>query len=281
MSDYNQDSIALYAPSGLPEVYARRLPAEFGPDYDRAAQEIQRELGLEPDGLIGARTIRAMARAQHKPGHLIAGPHIVDLSEYSSCVELKSYLDKDYGWLADTKSRNRLVVLRVGVIPYDVTNSSAQTHAVLLKRGLSTHFMIDADGTIYQCHDPLTEVCIHAGSRTNPHALGLDLNSPALRKYERLKRGQTPRDEVATRVHGRELEMLDYWQIQITALKALMAALEQWACLSRACPRDESGEPILGVYDARQKHHGWIGHYHITDHKIDPAPLSWDVVCPA
>lgn len=280
MTDYNARMVPILAPAGLPDYIAKCLPERFGPDYDAAIAKIQQELGLKADGQCGPKTIRAIAQATHSAGQLILGPRCYDLATWSSGVQLKSYLDEGYGWLSDTKSRPRQEPLKIGVIHYDVTNSSTQTHRVLIKRSLSTHFMIDADGTIYQCHDPLTEVCIHAGSKINKLALGVDLNSPALREYERLQKGQAPRDEVKTRVHGRTLEMLDYWAIQITALKALMAALEEGAGLPLDCPRDDKGAPILGVYGARQKHHGWIGHYHITASKIDPAPLDWDVICP-
>lgn len=281
MSYFNARRVPIYAPAGLPKVYADRLPDEHGDAYDAIIAQIQGELGVEADGKLGAKTIAAMAKAQHQPGHLIIGAHSVDLSQFSSCVEARSYLDADHAWLAETKSTTRLEALKIGVIHYDVTNDSRTTHRVLRRRELSTHFMIDADGVIYQCHDPLTEVCIHAGSRANRIGLGIDLNNPALREYERLEAGQAPRDEVAVTVHGRKLRLLDYWHIQIEALKTLMCALELYAKIPRRCPRDAEGEPIAAVYPAHLEDSGYIGHYHITDHKIDPAPLDWDVVCPA
>lgn len=280
MSYFNARRVPIYAPAGLPNVYADRLPDEHGDAYDAIVAQIQAELGVEADGKLGAKTIAAMAKAQHKPGQLIIGAHSVDLSQFSSCVQAKSYLDEGYDWLAKTKSITRAEALKIGVIHYDVTNDSKSTHRVLRKRELSTHFMIDSDGVIYQCHDPMTEVCTHAGSRANRIGLGIDLNNPALRRYERLQKDQAPRDEVAVTVHGRKLWLLDYWQIQIEALKALMSALEVYAKLPRRCPRNHDGKPILAVYPAYLEDKGYIGHYHITDEKIDPAPLDWDDVCP-
>ena len=280
IDDYNLRMVPILAPCGFPSSLA--LPNVDSAFFVPAIQALQRELGLKDDGQCGPRTIRAIAAREYsrcmadypEAGWVIIGPRVV-----MTGVKTRTYLDPGFGWLGKTKSSPRTKALRLGVIHYDVTNSATQTHRVLLKRGLSTHFMIDSDGVIYQCHDPLTEVCIHAGSKINKLALGLDLNSPALRKYERLQKGQAPRDELTTSVHGRELELLDYWPEQITALKALMAALKEGAHLPLDCPRDDEGAPILGVYGARQKHHGWIGHYHITASKIDPAPLDWDVVC--
>jgi hypothetical protein len=282
MTDYNARMVPILAPSGFPSSLA--LPSSDSAFFVPAVQALQQELGLKADGQCGPKTIQAIAAREYARakacerggGLIIIGPRVMRTD-----VETRTYLDEGFEWLGDTKSSPRKQALRLGVIHYDVTNDSKTTHAVLKRRNLSTHFLIDADGTLYQAHDPITAVCIHAGSRANSMGLGVDLNSPALRQYERLEKGQAPRDEVSTRVHGRTLKMLDYWAIQITALKALMSALEDAAGLPRACPRDEDGEPILGVYDARYSHHGWIGHYHITASKIDPAPLSWNAVCPA
>lgn len=262
MTDYNTKMMPILAPTGLPEHLK-----------DRDIKDLQRELGLVTDGQCGPKTIRAIAAREYARGAgVIVGPKVIPVD-----VPLITYLDEGWEHLGDTKTSARAERLTIGVIHYDVTNSSAQTHKVLLRRELSTHFMIDGDGTLYQCHDPITSVCHHAGTRTNKRALGIDLNSPALRQYERSDR---PRPEVETRIHGQRLKMLDYWPEQIDALKELMRAMMLGAGLPIACPRDKGGAPILTTVSRWLDHHGWIGHYHITARKIDPAPLDWDEVCP-
>jgi len=278
MQDYNLRMVPILAPCGFPSSLA--LPNVDSAFFVPAIQALQRELGLKDDGQCGPRTIRAIAAREYsrcmaddcEAGWVIIGPRVV-----MTGVKTRTYLDSEYSWLGETKSSPRTKALRLGVIHYDVTNSSAQTHRVLLKRALSTHFMVDEDGTLYQCHDPITSVCIHAGSRTNKVALGVDLNSPALRAFERSSR---PRPELEVEVQGRKMRMLAYWPEQIEALEALMAAMEEGAGLPRVCPRDKNGMPITEVFPGWLQHKGWIGHYHITRKKIDPAPLDWDVVCP-
>ena len=279
MSDqYNLRMVPILAPCGFPESLA--LPDVGSAFFVPAVQALQRELGLKDDGQCGPRTIEAIAAREYArakaddpdAGWVIIGPHVV-----MTGVKTRTYLDEGFEWLGETRSKPRVEALRLGVVHYDVTNSSPQTHRVLLKRKLSTHFLIDSDGTLYQAHDPITAICIHAGNRTNRVALGVDLNSPALRKYERSSR---PRPEVETVVHGQKVRMLAYWPEQIEALEALMTALEEGAELPRVCPRDANGMPITTAIPGWLSHRGWVGHYHITKKKIDPAPLDWNAVCP-
>jgi len=60
MSNFNAKHIPLYAPAGLPKVYADRLPDEHGDAYDAIVAQIQAELGVEADGKLGAEPMRAL-----------------------------------------------------------------------------------------------------------------------------------------------------------------------------------------------------------------------------
>lgn len=278
MSSYNKRMIPILAPDGMPRCLD--LPDPSSPGFDQAIKTLQAELGLKPDGECGPKTISAIAARKysqckaHDPqgSYLVIGPHVVKMR-----TKVITWLDEGHEDLAKTRTSTRSMQLTLGVVHYDVTNSSSSTQKVLLKRALSTHFLIDADGTLYQCHDPITKVCFHAGNTTNPRALGVDLNSPALRKYER---GARPRPEVQTEVHGRTLAMLDYWPEQISALIELMEAMSLYGGLPWQCPRDAKSQPIKAALPQWLDHQGWLGHYHITKRKIDPAPLDWDQVCP-
>ena len=57
----------------------------------------------------------------------------------------------------------------------DLTSDSALCFKALLQRSLSTHFMIDWDGTIYQGLDPMF-VAYHAGD-FNGSSIGVDINN--------------------------------------------------------------------------------------------------------
>lgn len=278
MNPYNVERVPILAPAGFPARLA--LPPVDSAFFVPELKRVQRELGLTPDGLCGPQTVRAIGRAEYRCAHqsdpdggwIMCGPRALRTG-----ARVRTYLDPDHAWLDDTVSATRTQHLTLGVVHYDVTNSAEATHRVLLARELSTHFMIDADGTLYQCHDPATVACRHAGTAANRASVGVDLNNPALREYERSAR---PRPEVRAQVHGTTRALLDYWPEQIEALRALMGALEEGLGLPRVCPRDARGAPITTTIARAAQHHGWIGHYHITATKMDPAPLRWDDVCP-
>ena len=77
--------------------------------------------------------------------------------------------DGRVGSLEDLKATVSQIVLH-----WDVTHSSAGAVEVLQRRGLSTHFLIDSDGTIYQTLD-VEYKAVHAGE-ANDRSIGIDLN---------------------------------------------------------------------------------------------------------
>lgn len=59
------------------------------------------------------------------------------------------------------------------VIHHTATTKPKRTRESLIKKGYSTHFEVDRDGTIYQYADVMT-VCSHCGS-ANIHTIGIDV----------------------------------------------------------------------------------------------------------
>ena len=197
------------------------------------------------------------------------------------------------------------------VLHYDVCGTSRRCFKVLQdRRGLSVHFMLDVDGTIYQTLD-LKERAWHAGT-ANDHSIGIEIahvgaySSPDHKTmntwYERDDEGvkvvfpesiPTPgvrakdftprpaRDEIIEgTIQGRRLYQYDFTEEQYQALAKLIAALSQ--VLPRVklqYPVDESGQLVRKVMtpEALSEFEGLIGHYHVTTRKIDPGPaLDWD-----
>ena len=150
--EYNTRVVPIMAPRGFPEHLA--LPSPDSALFVPKIKEIQRELGLKDDGACGPKTIEAIAAREYAQAKaktpdaklLLIGPRAVELPH--SLVDVVTYLDEEGAHLGKTLSGARNDALTLGVIHYDVTNSSSSTHKVLLKRGLSTHFMIDQDGTL-------------------------------------------------------------------------------------------------------------------------------------
>lgn len=200
------------------------------------------------------------------------------------------------------------------VIHYDVCGTSQRCFQVLHDlRGLSVHFMLDVDGTIYQTLD-VKERAWHATS-SNDRSVGIEIANmgaygksdfaPLQEWYSRDETGRTrltiparmgdggvrtkgvvlrpSRDEmVVGEVQGRELRQYDLTPQQYDSLIKLTAAL--CTVLPRIrldYPRDEAGQLITGVLPPEQlnSYTGLIGHYHIQKEKVDPGPaFQWDKV---
>ena len=199
------------------------------------------------------------------------------------------------------------------VIHYDVCGTSRQCFRVLHDmRGLSVHFMLDLDGTIYQTLD-LKERAWHAGT-ANSRSVGIEIaNMGAYRASEkkpfaewyarsndttvitipaRLGDGGilTPNfvgrpdrpDPVVGVVQGSELTQYDFTPEQYAALTKLTATLCRiFPEMNCDYPKDEQGNLVTKILPPQELENfqGVLGHFHITTSKVDPGPaFQWDRV---
>jgi N-acetyl-anhydromuramyl-L-alanine amidase AmpD len=199
------------------------------------------------------------------------------------------------------------------VLHYDACGTSRACFRVLHDvRGLSVHFMIDVDGTIYQTLD-VQERAWHAtiaNDRSvgveiaNIGAYGFDEADPFDRWYaidERGPRITIPPDQgdgglrnphaslrparreiVAGEVHGRVLRQFDYTPEQYESLAHLSAALSvALPRIALEAPRDASGRVLTRALSSEEwrAFHGILGHDHVQENKADPGPaMDWDGV---
>ncbi len=199
------------------------------------------------------------------------------------------------------------------VLHYDVCGTSRQCFRVLHDlRGLSVHFMLDIDGTIYQTLD-LKERAWHA-TVSNDRSIGIEIanmgaytdseKNPFDRWYGRDEQGpritvpedlgdggvRTPgyvgrpaRPELVTgEIQGRTLRQYDLTPQQYASLTKLTATLcRVFPNIKPDYPRDEQGALITRALGEEQLRtfKGVLGHYHIQADKADPGPaLQWDRV---
>lgn len=197
------------------------------------------------------------------------------------------------------------------VLHYDNSGLSKLCFAALQQRGLSAHFLVDVDGTVYQTLD-LQERALHA-TTSNSRSIGIEIANfgafppkdvRVLAKwYQPDKTGKihlrippeikeprihTPRftgvparpEPVRGKIHGQELVQYDYTPEQYAALAKLTAALcRVFPRLRCDYPRDTAGRPVLRkLPDAELgKYQGILGHWHIQENKIDPGPaFDWE-----
>jgi len=212
------------------------------------------------------------------------------------------------GWDLPTLQR----VVDQFVLHFDVCGVSRTCFNVLHDhRGLSVHFLLDLDGTIYQTLD-VKERAWHAttsNSRSvgieiaNMGAYGAEEDSPLETWYMKDSNGLTritlpervadggirttnflgrpARNEpVVGQVQGRTLTQYDFTPEQYRALAHLIAALTQVLPKIKCdYPRDVDGKLIPHKLDDEQlkNYQGVLGHYHIQTNKTDPGPaLDWD-----
>ena len=180
------------------------------------------------------------------------------------------------------------------VLHSDLTADSRICFETLVNRGLSTHFMIDWDGTIYQGLDVLDEA-YHAGE-ANAGSVGIDLNNlmknlvsdpgarPYPAKHSRLaemnrkehKRPMSP----LRRVNGARVRSYGYTDAQYRSLLALMKVLIKILPRIQAHPPlDVRGEVVTNTLDSGLGFEGFLGHFHISPSRWDPGPgFDWQRV---
>ena len=196
------------------------------------------------------------------------------------------------------------------VLHYDVCGTSRQCFKILQDmRGLSVHFMLDVDGTIYQTLD-LKERAWHAG-KANDRSVGVEIahigaypapDAKVLTSWylgedgqkgihfpdwmkETGVRGAGPyrpahKGILHGKIQGRELWQYDFTEAQYRALAHLVATLNRLLPSIRLdYPRGKDGKLLTKALssEALKTFKGVLGHYHVTTRKTDPGPaMNWD-----
>ena len=117
------------------------------------------------------------------------------------------------------------------VTHWDVCLSSKSCFNVLKNRGVSVHFCIDNDGTIYQLMD-CNDIGYHASNwKVNTKSVGVEISNAYYPQYQTvyIKKGFGPRPFWRdAEVHGKKLKpFLGFYPVQIEAFKALAKALNK------------------------------------------------------
>jgi N-acetyl-anhydromuramyl-L-alanine amidase AmpD len=198
------------------------------------------------------------------------------------------------------------------VIHFDACGTSKGCFEVLHDiRGLSVHFMLDLDGTIYQTLD-LKEGAWHA-TIANGRSIGIEIanigaypvdSSAPLDRWYRAGAGgavrivvpeppdrsgirdataalQPARNEpVIGMIQGQMLRQYDFTDLQYAALIRLTATLcKLFPKIHCVYPKDSAGALVRAkLPDAElARYQGILGHYHVQTNKVDPGPaFQWD-----
>jgi len=258
----------------------------------RAIKKWQKDKGISADGLCGPSTFRRLWTERqaniddHQPKTCRYSNFIVYQGNFTPIEWDKVVLWSEEGGLEakpgayyDYSGRPKRNI-RLFVNHWDVCLSSRSCQRVLDKRGISVHFLIDNDGTIYQTLD-LQHGAWHAGSeRVNRASVGVEISNAYYTKYQdwydRNGFGERPLVDDAW-VHGSKLgEHTDFYPIQIEALKALWKAIHKGTQMPYEAPKNQFGKTST-KYEQDVKYgsfSGFISHYHVSKSKIDCAGLD-------
>ena len=199
------------------------------------------------------------------------------------------------------------------VIHFDARGTSRRCYEVLHDlRGLSVHFMLDLDGTLYQTLD-LKESARHA-TIANARSIGIEVanigayavgtSNPISNWYQPLPGGgvqiRLPATDgepksllsidlrparpnlIVGEIQGKQLEQYDFTPPQYEALIKLTASLARvFPKIKLDYPRDPEGRLLTKKLSPAEyaRYQGVLGHYHVQLDKVDPGPaFEWDRV---
>jgi N-acetylmuramoyl-L-alanine amidase len=202
------------------------------------------------------------------------------------------------------------------VLHYDASGVSRQCFRTLHdERGLSIHFLLDLDGTIYQTLD-VQERAWHA-TKANDRSIGIEIaNIGAYSASQRARLDSWYAPDDSTRDPGDVRVMIPKWMgdagirtpnfvarpaqphliqgtIQGESLLQYDFTPQQYAALAKLAkalshvlpgirldaPRDAQGNVLTSVLSDEdwRAFSGVLGHYHIQQNKVDPGPaFDWE-----
>jgi N-acetylmuramoyl-L-alanine amidase len=144
--------------------------------------------------------------------------------------------------------------------------------------GLSAHFMIDTDGTIYQTLD-LAERAYHA-EQENSISVGVEICNRGRYKPEEMSRLPAEwhtRPHKIVVINGFKYDAYDFRPEQYESIVALTRTLLRIFPKMKPEIPERNGEVILDTLEDPLSFHGIVGHLHVDldKQKWDPGALDW------
>jgi N-acetylmuramoyl-L-alanine amidase len=144
--------------------------------------------------------------------------------------------------------------------------------------GLSAHFMIDTDGTIYQTLD-LAERAYHA-EQENSISVGVEICNRGRYKAEEMNKlpaewRTRPRRIVV--INGAKYDAYDFRPEQYESIVAITRTLLRIFPKMKPEVPERNGEVIMDTLEDPLSFHGIVGHLHVDldKQKWDPSALDW------
>ena len=201
-------------------------------------------------------------------------------------VWLKADVNQFAGVTGEELDLLRQTIVQIAV-HHDVTLEAMKTFGVLVSRGLSTHFVVNHDGTLYQCLDIYHSAW--ATGDNNNGCIAVDMNNPVKLEMAAQDPATPPRQVFKGKVNGSMKVMLGYTEAQYATFIALMRAFVTplkisgvyWIPVPRVAehcfpPLNQDGKVISRLVKGHLSYQGFLGHWHCSSNKWDPGPaLDW------
>lgn len=174
----------------------------------------------------------------------------------------------------------RKETVKQAVLHHDGMSTSQGCFNVLKSRSLSTHLMINWDGTVFQPLD-LAHTAYHAAGGVNGTSVGIDLCNPI--RLDRLHRDESALSRggiFSGTINGGSPKSLGYHDAQYRSLIAVLRGLKEiFPKFQLQAPIDETGRVARSKLKSPEAFAGIIGHWHVLASKWDPGPgFDWERV---
>lgn len=167
-------------------------------------------------------------------------------------------------------------IIRQCVIHHDGAESSLQCFDILHnERGLSAHFLVDGDGTIYQTLD-LADAAFHAHT-ANGYSIGIEVCNRGKVSDSRKSYSPADREPQQITIHSHPYTAWSFTRAQYRSLAALLKTLLR-IFPRLPCCYPTNGGLIQTVLAEPEKFMGILGHYHLSLTKWDPGPFDFDLL---
>lgn len=243
----------------------------FDSSLIKKIEEFQKDNGLTVDGIVGPNThrIASALRFSNKEEYIIcSGERVpIDWPRVIVMGEQGSFSLPSSNYKTSKKRKPTMFVVH-----WDACLSSASCATVLKERGLSVHFCIDNDGTIYQLVD-CENIAYHAKG-VNSVSVGVEVSNAFYLKYQSWyeSKGFGKRPVLTnTRVHNEVIgSHLDFYEVQKKALSVLIKTVCNYYNIPLNTPDSITEVPEV----ANGSYKGVVSHYHVTTNKTDCAGLD-------
>jgi N-acetylmuramoyl-L-alanine amidase len=148
------------------------------------------------------------------------------------------------------------------------------------ERGLSCHFLVDWDGTIFQTID-LAFMAYHAAEYNIP-SIGVEMSNrgEAAKDQGYYSKKGKKRNITTCTINNSKILTFDFTDDQIKAMHALCGALTRLLPnIPIEYPQDQPGQPAHYTLKDAFSFKGYMGHYHCTERKWDPGPFDFKTFC--